>query len=188
MHSQPFTAISSSSWQAGGLSTCVSHHDDYDGTKISIADDEALSLVDWDPEIDLLLPRRQRRHRVRIQGRLAIVRTVSVANPPRAKSGISTTAHRDEVGCGDEDYVAQHDEQFRGYGIGGAGNIRRPTDVMGAPPSASPSLLSLPFYTPTCMPRDPTKPDKWRWRIASLLRSLGSHQRRSSRDQESMGL
>lgn len=137
MHSWPFT---SPSRQAGELSTCVSHHS-YGRT--SVADDEVISLVEWDLETDRLLPPRQRQHCVRIQGRLAIVRTVSVTNRRPVKNG-SRFAHMNRsregmdasrisrrcsypgsgVGGGDDDNVAERDEQLRGYGIGGAGNIR----------------------------------------------------------------
>lgn len=127
MRSRPFT----SPYRQAGLSTCVSHYD-YGRTRTSIADDEAVSLVESDPETDRLLPHRQCRHRVRIQGRLAIVRTVSVPNSRQVKNG-SPIAHmnisrrgsyKSEVKRDEGDYVGERDEQFRGYGIGGAGNIR----------------------------------------------------------------
>ncbi|RWA12556.1 hypothetical protein EKO27_g2574 [Xylaria grammica] len=109
-----------------------------------MSDNEAVPLVDSDPETTRLLPRRQCRRRVRIQGQLAIVRTVSVSNLQQAKNGNGTgrlsTDHKDVRGSplrrqdsydgsevGDEedgDDVAKRDAQFRGYGIGGAGNIR----------------------------------------------------------------
>ncbi|TGJ81265.1 hypothetical protein E0Z10_g7498 [Xylaria hypoxylon] len=107
-------------------------------------DNEAVLLADLDPETTRLLPRRQYRRRVRIQGQLAIVRTVSVANLQQAKNGSRTThlnmnqkavrgsplRRQDSYDCSDyEDDdadadVAKRDAQFRGYGIGGAGNIR----------------------------------------------------------------
>lgn len=165
-------------------------------------DDETAPHADSDPEMNRLLPRRQRRHRVRIQGQLAIVHTVSVANlRQQAKVGTPTSqvdTHRGETRTSpiglwgshdgsegsddDEDgFVAERDAQFRGYGIGGAGNIRRPTDVMGAPPSASPSLLSL-IHTPASAPAPPsnaTMSGRWRWRMAGLLRGLGGPKGRS---------
>lgn len=43
-------------------------------------DDGAVALADLDPATSRLLPRRRRPHRFRVQGRLAVVRSVSVAN------------------------------------------------------------------------------------------------------------
>ncbi|KAI0409352.1 hypothetical protein F4802DRAFT_546269 [Xylaria palmicola] len=191
MRSRPFTSPSP---LAKGLS--VSSHG---RSTTSIASDEAVPLTDSDPQASHLLPRRQRRHRVRIQGRLAVVRTVSVTTLRRqAKNrdptvpadmgledgrGHSQRRHssfdgseaedenEDEADDGDDDDVVERDAQFRGYGIGGAGNIRRPTDVTS---SASPSVLSLIRISssPPAVPLHAMKPPNLRWRMASLLHDL----------------
>lgn len=129
--------------------------------------EDALPLADLDPETCRLLPPQQRKrgtHHVRIQGKLAPVRSVSVVNL-RSKSvdhRAPTSSLRDEArfvdaavggtvvarksrrrrrrggksedgdgdGTGsemdgeDEEEVRERDTQLRGYGIGGAGNIR----------------------------------------------------------------
>jgi hypothetical protein len=153
---------------------------------ILVDDDEitAQSVSDLDPETDRLLPtrrpRRRRQHRVRIQGRVALVRAVSVADLRQAnvntnantnantnvnatgkirattlRTDVHTNAHknarnraglrtnrgdvpfvviagtddcdRDDEDGDEEDHdrvVGERDSEFRGYGIGGAGNIR----------------------------------------------------------------
>ncbi|KAI0799330.1 hypothetical protein GGR55DRAFT_509426 [Xylaria sp. FL0064] len=106
----------------------------YIRSRRSTLNDETLPLIEMDPETSQLLPRRERPRRVRIQGRLVMVRTVSVANIGQAKSCTSTTRTdtsrenselEDEEREDDEDDdVVEGDMQFRGYGIGGAGNIR----------------------------------------------------------------
>lgn len=141
MRPRPFTSPPP---QATGLSSNYASNHIHRAT--SIVDDEAVPLADSDPETTRLLPRRQRRHRVRIQGHLAIVRTVSVANLQQVKNG--SPAALMDINCEDmrgpllkrqgsydcseaeddndeEDDVAERDAQLRGYGIGGAGNIRR---------------------------------------------------------------
>ncbi|KAI1751069.1 hypothetical protein F4782DRAFT_202380 [Xylaria castorea] len=189
MRFRPFT---SPSLQATGLSPGYISNNIRNIT--SIVDDEVVPLTESDPEMNRLLPRRQRRHRVRIQGRLAIVRTVSVANLRREKNGSPTAfidmnrevarelpARRRSSYDGDEteDDVVEHDTQFRAYGIGGAGNIRRPTDVTS---SASPSLLSLIHISssPPTTPLNTMRPDRSRWRMASILHSLRDYKRKSS--------
>ncbi|KAJ0164706.1 hypothetical protein CTA2_398 [Colletotrichum tanaceti] len=152
-------------------------------------------------ESNQLIPARKRRHRVRVQGRLAVVRSVSAANlrppalpsslapalpspvpaaavgggtatpaPPKFESGVAGSAAAPTRGRGmttrgrgrsvddassdageeqeqddDDDAreTAVRDRQFRGYGIGGAGNIRRPTEVYGA--TSKPGSLSSRF-------------------------------------------
>ncbi|TQN67811.1 hypothetical protein CSHISOI_07660 [Colletotrichum shisoi] len=157
-------------------------------------------------ESNQLIPARKRRHRVRVQGRLAVVRSVSTANlrpavssvapalplpspvaaavggtatpaaaPPKFESGVAGSAAAvapargrgmtvrgrgrrtrrgrsvddasSDAGEEEEDddarETAVRDRQFRGYGIGGAGNIRRPTEVYGA--TSKPSSLSSRF-------------------------------------------
>lgn len=113
-----------------------------------------------DPESNQLIPTRKRRHRVRVQGRLAVVRSVSTVNlrpaasvPPALPSPVGTSGTTTPAtpkfesgvagstvapvrrrrsfddgssGTEEEDDVketAVRDRQFRGYGIGGAGNI-----------------------------------------------------------------
>ncbi|RYP36170.1 hypothetical protein DL767_003502 [Monosporascus sp. MG133] len=101
----------------------------------------ALSALDHDT--GMLLPRKARKHRVRVQGKVALVRSVSVADlkfaghsSPRTLHGAQfdfgvgasapTRRSLDDASETDED-VSERDSQFRGYGIGGAGNIRKPT-------------------------------------------------------------
>ncbi|KAI0010702.1 hypothetical protein F4779DRAFT_616335 [Xylariaceae sp. FL0662B] len=145
-----------------------------------------IPLADLDPETSRLLPRQRRHHRVRIQGKLALVRSVSVANlrPPAAavgpvssprdsgacSEGAARRARRrprseDDGWCGAEDGFEEGDAQFRGYGIGGAGNIRRPTEVIGASTKTSASLSSL-FASSGSAPHSPLSfgpADKKRW-------------------------
>ncbi|OLN85844.1 hypothetical protein CCHL11_09918 [Colletotrichum chlorophyti] len=132
-----------------------------------------------DPETNQLIPTRKRRHRVRVQGRLAVVRSVSTANlrpaasvPPVLPSPVDTSGTTtpatpkfesgvagvtvapvrrrksldDASNNTEEEDVTEtvvRDRQFRGYGIGGAGNIRRPTEVYGSAKSGSLSRFSI---------------------------------------------
>lgn len=116
-------------------------------------------MAEMDPETNQLLPARKRQqHRVRVQGRLAVVRSVSTVNlrpaasvlpSPVAAGGTTPTTPRFESGVAgstvppvnvrrrrslddassdteeehDVKETAVRDRQFRGYGIGGAGNI-----------------------------------------------------------------
>ncbi|KAK2043393.1 hypothetical protein LZ31DRAFT_555135 [Colletotrichum somersetense] len=158
-----------------------------------------------DPEADQLIPTRKRRHRVRVQGRLAVVRSVSTANlrpaasvapalpspvataaaaaasgtatpaTPRFESGVTGSSSAgmmpprrrksfDDASsdCTDEDdarETAVRDRQFRGYGIGGAGNIRRPTEVYGSTKSSS-SLSRFSLFSPSS-PADETGKRQW---------------------------
>ncbi|KAI3339319.1 hypothetical protein F4824DRAFT_498586 [Ustulina deusta] len=201
MHSRPFT---SPTQRGNGLPTrlCARNYG-----RTSIPHDEAVPLVNLDAETNHLLPRRQRPLRVRIQGRLAIVRTVSVANLRPARTGAPTARadttreyvrgspmrrrgsddgseveeeeEEDDDDDDDDDDVVEGDAQFRGYGIGGAGNIRRPTEVMGAPSSASTSLSSLDHTSPhsPAISPDATKSGKLRLRMAGLLQSLRGYNR-----------
>ncbi|KAI0441847.1 hypothetical protein F4803DRAFT_521950 [Xylaria telfairii] len=141
MRLRPFTSPSP---HATGLSS--NYASDHIRRAPSIVDDEAILLAGSDPETTRLLPCRQRRHRVRIQGRLAIVRIASVANLRQAKNGGPAALmdincedmrgplprRQDSYDCSEaeddndeEDDVTERDAQLRGYGIGGAGNIRR---------------------------------------------------------------
>ncbi|KAI0593187.1 hypothetical protein F4775DRAFT_579008 [Biscogniauxia sp. FL1348] len=125
---------------------------------------EVPSSTELDPDTSRLLPPKQqqhRPHRVRVQGKLAIVKSVSVANlksadalslprdgdarsgsGPRGRAGRRRRSLDDGSDAEDRE-VAARDKQLRGYGIGGAGNIRRPTDVMGGPSPTSGSLSWL---------------------------------------------
>ncbi|GJC91226.1 UDP-glucuronosyl UDP-glucosyltransferase [Colletotrichum higginsianum] len=174
----------------------------FSGQRRHSHDDDGNDAGPIDPEStesNQLIPARKRRHRVRVQGRLAVVRSVSAANlrpavssvapalpspvaaavggtatpaaPPKFESGVAGSAAAPARGRGmtmrsrergrgrgrsvddassdagedDDDAreTAVRDRQFRGYGIGGAGNIRRPTEVYGA--TSKPSSLSSRF-------------------------------------------
>ncbi|KAK5651847.1 hypothetical protein OQA88_11616 [Cercophora sp. LCS_1] len=133
------------------------------------ASENSIELDPLDPDTSRLIPARKRRHHVRVQGKLVVVRSMSTANlrsgpssprPPMPASPVAGVAERrmsnlsggsggsntkgkleEAVGSGrnrrrsldemDEEVreVVRRDRQLRGYGIGGAGNIRRPTDV-----------------------------------------------------------
>ncbi|KAI1411589.1 hypothetical protein F5Y13DRAFT_165312 [Hypoxylon sp. FL1857] len=127
------------------------------------ASDSDVALLDLDPDTSRLLPRKRQQHHVRIQGRLAPVRSVSVANlrssscsPSRHDrkgfdSAVGGTMPRRRRSWDDsmvdveeeEGIVGERDTQLRGYGIGGRGNIRRPMDVIGAQAKTSLSISSL---------------------------------------------
>ncbi|KAI0190719.1 hypothetical protein EV127DRAFT_480959 [Xylaria flabelliformis] len=176
MRFRPFTSPSP---QATGLSSAYISNHIHNVT--SVVDDDVVPLMDSDPEMNRLLPRRQRRHHVRIQGRLATVRAVSVASLRQEKNGspitfmdMSHEVMQQDAYDGDEfeDDIVEHDAQFRAYGIGGAGNIRRPTDVTS---SASPSLLSLIHISPSppTISLDTIRPERSRWGMAGgVLRGL----------------
>ncbi|RYP61538.1 hypothetical protein DL771_010099 [Monosporascus sp. 5C6A] len=159
-----------------------------------------------DHETGMLLPRKARQHRVRVQGKVALVRSVSVADlkfaghqSPRTLHGVQfnsgvvggtqTRRSLDDGSETDED-VCETDTQLRGYGIGGAGNIRmstpngydvmvvlenntaigRPTEVMGASSGKSPPLSTV---LPSSL-SDTTIPpgviiEKRRWKIREFL-------------------
>ncbi|KAI0467312.1 hypothetical protein F4859DRAFT_518261 [Xylaria cf. heliscus] len=141
MRSRPFTSPPP---KAIGLSSNYNPNRIYRLT--SIVNNEAVPLAGSDLEKTQLLPRRERRHHVRIQGRLALVRAVSVADLQHANNGYPTAIT--DINCEDmrgsllrrrgsydgseaddenhkEDHAMKCDAQFRGYGIGGAGNIRK---------------------------------------------------------------
>ncbi|TDZ14665.1 hypothetical protein Cob_v012427 [Colletotrichum orbiculare MAFF 240422] len=153
-----------------------------------------------DPERNQLIPARKRNHRVRVQGRLAVVRSVSTVNlrpaasalpspvgantsgtttapaAPKFESGVAGSTvpparrrkslddgggHVDAEGEHDVEATAVRDRQFRGYGIGGAGNIRRPTEMLiggGHPNHHSAALrpLMLDCYSTNCQVEDST--------------------------------
>ncbi|KAI1338123.1 hypothetical protein F5Y15DRAFT_417177 [Xylariaceae sp. FL0016] len=111
------------------------------------ASDEIV-LSEVDSETSQLLPQKRNLHHVRVQGRLAVVRSVSIGDlktmsrepskcsstPLSPRNGpvrpSSSEKHKENRIGGEK--VSEKDMQFRGYGIGGAGNIRRPMDVAGA--------------------------------------------------------
>ncbi|KAI0431293.1 hypothetical protein F5Y09DRAFT_200546 [Xylaria sp. FL1042] len=177
MSSGPFTSLSP---PADRLPSRIAGHIH---SRTSTLNDKTLPVVELDSDTSQLLPRRERPRRVRIQGRLVMVRSVSVANIGQAKSGTPTARTdmsrenseiEDEDRDDDEDDdVVEGDMQFRGYGIGGAGNIRRPTDVMGASSSASASLLSLVHtsHSPITS-QNTTKSGKLRLRMTELIHSI----------------
>lgn len=99
--------------------------------------DRATSLLYLDPETSRLLPAKERpQHCVRVQGRLAPVRSVSVANlrstsQTRFDTAVSGTPARPRRPRSSDDLnhevgseIRERDSQLRGYGIGGRGNIR----------------------------------------------------------------
>lgn len=104
-------------------------------------DDSDLPMSSLDPDTSHLLPAKRRRHHVWVQGKLAEVKSLSTANLPRSP-GTPTTfedgvaarererrdrgRHVDDGACseGEEPERVFGDCQPRGYGIGGAGNIR----------------------------------------------------------------
>ncbi|KAI0969163.1 hypothetical protein F4678DRAFT_441170 [Xylaria arbuscula] len=150
--------------------------------------DEAVPLIDVNSETDQYSHCRQRPRRVRIQGRLANVRTVSIANigqakncTPMARTDIYRECSESESeDQGDDNNAVEGDAQFRGYGIGGAGNIRRPTEVMGVSSSASASLMSL-IHTSShslATSSSTTKTAKLRSRMAGLIHSFRSYTRK----------
>ena len=134
------------------------------------ASDPEIELGDLDPESSRLLPVKRKRHTVRVQGKLVVVRSVSTVNlaggglaggggggaryesavssaavgaprRPRARRRSLEQATRrrfdgslsDDDRGGDTD-VIRSDRQFRGYGIGGAGNISRSWPCCFPPP------------------------------------------------------
>ncbi|KAF6838801.1 hypothetical protein CMUS01_04499 [Colletotrichum musicola] len=158
-------------------------------------------------ETNHLIPARKRKHRVRVQGRLAVVRSVSTVNlrpaastppspvvaggtttpvTPRFESGVAgstvpparrrRSADDASSDSGEEEHdvkeTAVRDRQFRGYGIGGAGNIRRPTEVYGSTKSSS-SSSSLSrfstFYSSTTSDGSDKKP----WSLRELFGRTG---------------
>lgn len=148
-----------------------------------------VGLADLDPDTSRLLPEKRRQHRVRIQGRLAPVRSVSVANlrspSPRdttnrgldnAVGGALPRRRRSEDDGGvrdgggelseEEVEVGERDTQLRGYGIGGRGNIRRPTDVIGTSTKTSRSITS--FFSGSGPGTDSDK----RWTLSGLLNRI----------------
>lgn len=137
MRSRPCTSLLP---RPNGLSKFMSGHE-YDRT--SWLNDETVPLINLGREASQLLHSQQCPYRVRIQGRLATVRTVSVSNLGKTKSSnpISCTrkncnyvplspkgqknlydSSEDEEDL--DEYIVEDDRQFRGYGIGGVGNIR----------------------------------------------------------------
>ncbi|KAI1207523.1 uncharacterized protein F4807DRAFT_434909 [Annulohypoxylon truncatum] len=160
MRSHPYTPPPPLPPLLSDLSTYLPNSDRRDGVSGT-----EVGLSDLDPDTSRLLPEKRRQHRVRVQGRLAPVRSVSIANlrsPPlrdasnrgfdEAVGGALPRRRRSEDddagGRGDETgeeevEVEERDTQLRGYGIGGRGNIRRPTEVIGTSSKTSRSISSL---------------------------------------------
>ncbi|KAK5625600.1 hypothetical protein RRF57_001316 [Xylaria bambusicola] len=131
--------------------------------RTSITNDETVPLINLDREASRSLPRQQRPRRVRIQGRVAVVQTVSVTKSRKTKNGARIThtnvsysyvrvLQRGRKGSYDGNvqdegdniggYSIEGDRQFHGYGIGGAGNIRRPTDIIGTSSRSTTSTMN----------------------------------------------
>ncbi|KAK3346328.1 hypothetical protein B0T25DRAFT_276767 [Lasiosphaeria hispida] len=206
------------------------------------SDTSEIELGQLDPDTSRLLPVRPKRHHVRVQGRLVLVRSISTANlrhpsspstltvnravsasrrgssgsPPLNRAGSGGSGPKTPTGSAapgagyesalgsapaargrkprgrrrwslDDGAVEEdgseteteeeardtviRDRQLRGYGIGGAGNIRRPTDVAHfSSKRSSMMLLSgvLPSSAPTT-PTSPTAPDRRRWNIREMF-------------------
>ncbi|KAI6780690.1 uncharacterized protein J7T54_001194 [Emericellopsis cladophorae] len=128
-------------------------------------DDSDIQLQELDPESSRLIPQKKKSHRVWVQGKLAQVRSVSTARiksqkkareaekGKEADKNNETPQRRNSAGDQQDTGTETEDEetavrarQLRGYGIGGIGNIRRPTEVIhgpNPPPSRSePGTLS----------------------------------------------
>ncbi|KAK6952608.1 hypothetical protein Daesc_004898 [Daldinia eschscholtzii] len=132
MRSHPYTPPPSLPPLLAELSTFLPNRDHR-----SEEGDRDISLFDLDPETSRLLPAQERpQHCVRVQGRLAPVRSVSVANPrsrsqTRFDAAVSGTPARPQRRRSSDDLsrevgsdIRERDAQLRGYGIGGRGNIR----------------------------------------------------------------
>ncbi|KAI0893117.1 hypothetical protein F4806DRAFT_477070 [Annulohypoxylon nitens] len=207
MRSHPYTPPPPLPPLLNDLSTYLPNSDRRDGVGGS-----EVGLADLDPETSRLLPEKRRQHRVRIQGRLAPVRSVSVANL-RAPSPRDTTNRgldnavggtlprrcRSEDGEGDlskeEVEVEERDTQLRGYGIGGRGNIRRPTDVIGTSSKTSRSITS--FFsssepssgsTPNHSHSKSSPGSDKRWIFSELLNRIGERKGRERNDHKIQGV
>ncbi|KAK0713595.1 hypothetical protein B0T26DRAFT_753685 [Lasiosphaeria miniovina] len=207
-----------------------------EGARHRRASDGEVEMCELDPDTSRLLPVRPKRHHVRIQGKLVLVRSISTANlrPPPGRrqsvspspggttprsaellfesAGVSKLAARrsrarrslslddgaarqeaDRAASDDTETEEEardtitRDRQLRGYGIGGAGNIRRPTEVINFParrPGSTLSLLSsvLPSSSPTS-PMSPSTPDRKRWNIREMF-GLTADRKGKSRGRE----
>ena len=138
----------------------------------STQSDTEIELGGLDPDTSRLIPVRSKRHHVRVQGKLVVVRSVSAANlraprspaidsPPIDRAMLANMSSRYEFAVGSsaaprrprdggrrsidgsasradsetetEEEVREtvkRDRQLRGYGIGGAGNIRKSICVL----------------------------------------------------------
>ncbi|KAJ9156803.1 hypothetical protein NKR19_g4159 [Coniochaeta hoffmannii] len=203
---------------ADELSSILPNQDARARRRCSLPD---IPLSNLDPETSLLLSpaarQRHHHHHVRVQGRLALVRSVSAVRTrssitgntspagstppvppvPRYESAVggSVMSGRkrgsrgrrrrkgslaDEFGDGgtesesDDDGERQRetvirDTQLRGYGIGGAGNIRRPIDVVHFSPSnRMDSLLLLSSVAPSS-PTSLTSPQRRKWNLREIF-------------------
>ncbi|KAI1759514.1 hypothetical protein GGR53DRAFT_140935 [Hypoxylon sp. FL1150] len=181
------------------LSTYLPNRDPLKDSRHRRVSEDGLPLRDLDPESSRLLPQRKRgTHHVRIQGKLAPVRSVSVANPrsrsadcrassplllrdeaPRCVDAavggmvLSSRSRRrrrseDDTESETEEEIRERDTQLRGYGIGGAGNIRRATDVIGTSSRTSSLSLSSLFSNSSSTSPSSPGPDR-RWKLSGLL-------------------
>ncbi|KAK3314201.1 hypothetical protein B0H66DRAFT_567962 [Apodospora peruviana] len=197
------------------------------------SDDTEIEMCELDHDSSRLLPVRQKRHHVRVQGKLVLVRSVSTTNlrlskrmstmpptpplpldsPHMASSG-NLTSPRYESAVGSsyapkrssrrrrnksrrkslddgsamtddtetesetEEEVREtviRDRQLRGYGIGGAGNIRRPTEVIHFPARRStPSMMLFSSVLPPSpssplTPTTPSTPERRRWNLREMF-------------------
>ncbi|KAI1332427.1 hypothetical protein F5Y16DRAFT_357760 [Xylariaceae sp. FL0255] len=97
-------------------------------SRVNFDVDDKSSLIppDLESSSDPLV--RHTRYRVRIQGQIAHVRSVTVPKLRRGTITVPperTAAGREDFRSGSLQNLVECDAQLRGYGIGGAGNIRR---------------------------------------------------------------
>ncbi|KAK3385286.1 hypothetical protein B0H63DRAFT_449353 [Podospora didyma] len=185
------------------------------------ASDGEVEMCELDPDTSRLLPSRPKRHHVRIQGKLVVMRSISTANlrPPQRRRESSSPspdestptsatrphlespiesgsaprrprARRRRLSLDDgaarrssNDATAEEaretvirDRQLRGYGIGGAGNIRRPTEVIqfsSRRTTSAVTLFSSVLPSSPTSPIFPSNPDKRRWNIREMFGRAG---------------
>ncbi|KAL0940094.1 uncharacterized protein CTRU02_206704 [Colletotrichum truncatum] len=173
------------------------------------------SAGELESEANQLLPAPQRRHRVRVQGRLAVVRSVSTVNlrpspsaltspsgtsrsrttaptGPRFESGVAGSTvppvrrrSLDDLGNEreqefDVNETVVRDCQLRGYGIGGAGNIRRPTEAYGSR-KANVSSSAFTKFSSSNPSTTPSGPDKTLWRLRDFLKRTRNYKDKGTR-------
>ncbi|KAL6866393.1 hypothetical protein ACO1O0_002501 [Amphichorda felina] len=144
-------------------------------------DDADIPLDTLDHDTSQLIPTKKRTHRVWVQGQLVDVRTVSTTTRSKSTSGydrgVSGSRRRRSL---DDTANFDHEEdretvlrtkQLRGYGIGGVGNIRRPTDVIHGP---NPPTRTRTDSEPLSHDRQATSSreyaiDKHKWNIRELF-------------------
>lgn len=140
-----------------------------------------IPLDNLDPETSQLIPTKKRTHRVWVQGKLAAVRSVSIAARSKSRSRADRGIVGDRVqrrrrsvddvrNLDDEEEkeTAIRARQLRGYGIGGVGNIRRPTDVIHGSHPASPQTEDAPAGSAPTSPMEATATDR-KWNLREML-------------------